>query len=150
MSSSLQPSSPEEFNVIDTNINYDIFGEGDLPVDEFLLNNITEVQRQQARAMMKAGYYQDGIFVDKFVREDLSINLERLEFAVTLSIIMLEANSDDDVTIKLRGLDKYYETRGIAGMKIREREERTFLLGFITSVASEASKKDTLEVKYVR
>jgi hypothetical protein len=135
---------------VDTNVNYDVFGRGFEPVDDSLLENITEEQRQQARAMMLSGHYQCGIYLPMFVREDLTINLEKLEFAVTLAVTMLEANIEDDITLQLRGLEDYYILRKVDKNKKQEREERTFLLGFISSVASEASKRDTLEVKYVR
>lgn len=136
--------------MIDTSINYVVFEPGDYPVDESLLNNLTTLQINQAKAMMSSGTYLDGLYVWRFLNTDLTINLEKLEFAVTLAVNMLEANSEDDVTLRLRGLEDYYKVRGIAGNPQREREERTFLLGFITSVASEASKRDTLEVKYAR
>ena len=136
--------------MVDTNINFEVFGEGDFLIDDTLLENITELQRQHARAMMCSGFYQDGLNVSRFLNNDLTINLEKLEFAVTLAVTMLENNSEDDVTLKLIGLDDYYSKRNIAEDEKQKREERTFLLGFITSVASEASTKDTLEVKYVR
>jgi hypothetical protein len=136
---------------MDTRINYEVFdGEENFPVDESLLDNITEEQRQLLREMMQSGYYIDGLDVSRFLREDLTINLEKLELATTLAVTALEANSpEEDVTLKLRGLDVYYEDRGITGDESREREERTFLLTFISSIASEASKNDTLIVKYV-
>ena len=134
---------------IDTNLKISVFGDGEGVPDESLLNNITEEQRQLAREMMKSEHYSDGIYIPKFLREDLSINLEKLEFAVTLSVIMLESSSEEDVTLKLRGLSEYYLIRGILGNEKQERTERTFILGFVTSVAAEASERDTLEVKYV-
>ena len=134
---------------VETNIKTSVFGDGAFQPDESLLENITEEQRQLARSMMTSGHYNDGIYLPKFLRDDLAINLEKLELAVTLSMIMLEANSEDDVTLKLKGLQEYYLIRGIFGNEQQERTERTFILGFISSIASEASKRDTLEVKYV-
>lgn len=133
---------------VNTNVKISVFGAGNEPSDESLLENITEEQRQLAREMMKSGHYQDGIYIPKFLRDDLSINLEKLEFAVTLSMIMLEANSEEDVTLQLKGLKEYYLIRGILGDEKQERTERTFILGFVTSVAAEASDRDTLQVKY--
>lgn len=132
-------------------IRYEVFeGEG-FPVEAGMTENITFEQRKLLKEMMQSGHYQDGIMVHKFLREDLSINLEKLELAVTLVVTSLEANSpNEDVTLNLRGLDEYYAQRGIAGNEKKEREERTFLLGFISSVASEASVRDTLLVKYVK
>jgi hypothetical protein len=136
--------------MLDTSIKYKVFEPGDLPVNENLLQNMTVLQIEQARDMMTGGFYSDGLVVSKFIRPDLTINLEKLEFAVTLSVNMLEANTEEDVTLNLKGLEDYYQVRGIAGNAKQEREERTFLLGFVTAVASEASKNDTLEVKYVK
>lgn len=134
---------------VDTNINYAVFGDGLESPDESLLLNITEERRQLAREMMKSGHYQDGIYIPKFLRDDLSINLEKLELAVTLSVQMLEANRDEDITLNLKGLKEYYLIRGILGNAEQERTERTFILGFVTSVAAETSLRDTLQVKYV-
>lgn len=133
-----------------SNINYVVFEGDGFPVDKSLLDNITYEQRQLLTEMMESGHYQGGIMVDKFLRNDWSINLEKLELAVTLIVTALEANSPDkDVTLSLKGLNNYYSLRNIAGNLDKEREERTFLLGFISSIAGEASKRDTLVVKYV-
>ena len=135
---------------METNVNYKVFeGEG-FPVEDRLLENTTYEQRQLVEEMMKSGYYIDGLDVSRFLRDDLTINLERLELAVTLAVEALEANAgDEDATLKLRNLDEYYSIRQIAGNPAKEREERTFLLGFISSVAAEASTRDTLQIKYV-
>ncbi len=135
---------------METNIKYKVFEPAGFPVESRLLENITEHDRVLVREMMESGHYVDGIDVSLFLNEDLSINLEKLELAVTLAVKTLEANSpDDDITLKLRNLDTYYENRNIRGMDKQEREERTFLLGYISAVAAEASVRDTLEVKYV-
>lgn len=141
---------------MDTNIQYKVFepieGENpsdEFPVDENLLNGVTEEQRQLLREMMYTGHYQDGLDISRFLREDSTINLEKLELATILAVTSLEANSEDDATLNLRGLDKYYIIRNIAGDSKKEREERTFILGFVSAIASEASKRDTLVVKYV-
>jgi hypothetical protein len=136
---------------INTNLTYavEVFGTGEYPIDETLLSNITFEQARLVKEMMSSGFYQDGLYVNKFIRPDHTINLDLLEFAVTLTVLMLEANSDNDTTLKLKGLQQYYNVRGIYQLADREREERTFLLGFITAVAAEASRRDTLEVKFV-
>jgi hypothetical protein len=136
---------------MNSNIKYQVFeGEG-FPLVESLLENITHEQRQLLKEMMLSGHFiKDGLDVSRFLKEDLSINLEKLELATTLTVIAMEANSpEDDVTLNLYNLETYYETRGISGKEKKEREERTFLLGFISSVAAEASKRDTLVVKFV-
>ncbi len=135
---------------MDTRVKYKVFeGEG-FPSDESLLENITEEERQLFRDAMESGHYIDGIDVSRFLNTDLTINLEKLEFAVTLAVTALEANSPkEDVTLKLRNLEEYYSLRGISGEEKQEREERTFLLTFISSVASNVSVRDTLVVKFV-
>lgn len=134
---------------VDTDINFSVFGEGDFPIEDGLLNRLTENQRNLAIEMMKSGHYTDGLYIPIFLRDDRTINLEKLELAVTLSVVMLETSQDGDATLKLRGLKDYYNLRGITGNEKLERQERTFLLGFVSSVASEASRNDTLIVKYV-
>lgn len=135
---------------MDTNISYEVFEPGDLPVDESLLDHLTEEHRQLARNMMSSGYYVDGLYVWRFLNTDLTINLEKLELAVTLAVTMLESVSEEDITLNLRGLDDYYKIRGIVGNEKQAREERTFILTFVSAVASEVSKNDTLKVSYVR
>lgn len=134
---------------METVVNYLAFEGDGGEVDPNLLENITYEQRKLVEEMMRSGYYQDGIWIDKCLEQDLTINLEKLELAVSLSVMALEANSQDDITLKLRGLDQYYKFRGIEGNEKQEREERTFILGFVTSIAAEASERDTLEVKFV-
>lgn len=135
---------------MDTKVNYEVFEGDGFPIEERLLNNITHEVRVLVKEMMKSGHYIDGLDVSRFLRADLTINLEKLELATMLAIKALEANSqEEDVTLKLRNLKEYYKLRNIAGDEKKEREERTFLLGFISSVAGEASVRDTLEIKYV-
>lgn len=135
---------------METQVNYLVFEGDGFPVDENLLENITEEQRQLFRECMQSGHYIDGLDVSKFLREDLTINLEKLELAVILAVTALEANSPkDDITLKLRNLEEYYTVRNIKGNEKQEREERTFLLTFISSAASNSSERDTLTVKFV-
>ncbi len=135
---------------MDTKVNTKVFYGDGYEVDESLLSNITHEKRELLKEMMVSGHYSDGINIHKFLDDDYTINLEKLELAVTLAVTALEANSpDEDVTLKLRNLNFYYKTRGIEGIEAKEREERTFILGFVSSIASEASTRDTLVVKYV-
>jgi hypothetical protein len=135
---------------MDTKLNTKVFYGDGYDIDESLLDNITYEQRELLKEMMTSGHYSDGINIHKFLVDDYTINLEKLELAVTLAVTALEANSpDEDVTLKLRNLDFYYKTRGIVGDEAKEREERTFILGFVSSIASEVSTRDTLVVKYV-
>src|SRR5512147_3252716 len=107
---------------METNIDYKVFEGGGYPVDENLLENITEEQRQLFIECMKSGHYIDGIDISRFLREDLSINLEKLELAVILAVTALESNSpQEDVTLKLRNLQEYYSLRGISGDLEQER-----------------------------
>lgn len=135
---------------MESKVDYKVFeGEG-FPADEALLENITENNRQLFREAMESGYYIDGIDVARFLREDLSINLEKLELCTSLAVTSLEANSpSEDITLKLRNLEEYYHLRGITGDEKQQREERTFILTFVSSIASEASVRDTLVVKFV-
>ncbi len=131
-----------------TDINFSVFGHGDFPVEEGLLDGLTENQRNLAREMMQSGHYVGGIYIPAFLDREKTIQLEKLELAVTLAVKMLESSSKEDATLLLRGLDDYYIQRGIKGNAKLERQERTFVLGFISSVASEASERDTLVIKY--
>lgn len=136
---------------METNITTIVFeGEG-FPVDESLLINLNPEFVELVKEMMYSGHYQNGLDVSKFLREDLSINLDKLSLACALSTIALESkNAEEDSTLNLIGLDKYFEIRGILGNERQMREERTFLIGFISAEAMEASRNDTLVVKYVQ
>lgn len=135
---------------ISTDISYSVFGDGDFPVDETLLDNLTYNERGLAREMMSSGFYQNGLIIYKFLRQDNSINLELLELATTISVKMLEGNSKLDVTLNLRGLEFYNLARGISDSEKQMREERIFILGFVSAIAAEASRNDTLNVAYVK
>lgn len=135
---------------MDTNVDYKVFEGEEGEENHNLLDGLNFDERAVWSEAMKSGHYIDGIVVPKFLEADLTINLEKLELAVTLAVKALEANSpSDDITLNLRGLKEYYELRGISGNESKEREERTFILGFVSSIASEASERDTLIVKYV-
>lgn len=135
---------------MDTNINYKVFEGDGFFVDVNLLDGLNHEERQVWIEAMNSGHYANGIDVSKFLREDLSINLEKLELATTLAVKALEFNSPkEDITLNLINLQKYYDIRGITGNEKQEREERTFLLGFVSAIASEASVRDTLVVKFV-
>jgi len=136
---------------METNLKYKVFEGSGYFVEPKLLTNITQEKRELWIECMNSGHYSNGIDVSKFLKEDLSINLEKLELAVTLAVTALEANSpDEDITLNLINLNEYYRLRGIEGNLGKEREERTFLLGFISSLAGEASNRDTLIVKFAK
>lgn len=135
---------------METNIKYKVFEGGGFFVDPNLLDGLNYDEREIWIEAMNSGHYADGIDVSKFLREDLTINLEKLELVVTLAVKALEFNSPkEDITLNLINLNKYYEIRGVVDNEKQGREERTFLLGFISAIASEASVRDTLVVKFV-
>lgn len=135
---------------MDTNLEFLVFeGEGGA-IDEKLLDNLTVEDSKLVKEMMVSSHYNDGIVIPRFLREDLTINLEKLELAVSLAVKALEANSSTDITLNLVGLQEYFFLRGILGDDEKERQERTFILGFVSAIASEASLRDTLVVKYVQ
>lgn len=131
------------------NMDYVVFeGEG-FPVDDPLTKNLKEDEAKLAKQMMASGHYQNGLDVSKFLDPDLSVDISRLALATILAVRMLESSSDNDVTLNVINLDKYFEARGIAGDEKQEREEKIFLMTFISGEAMEASNCDTLVVKFI-
>jgi len=83
-----------------------------------------------------------GLDISKFLREDYSLNLELLEFAIASLI-----NDGADV-IEIVNLEWYYKMRGIEFNDDYRREERVFILGFCSSVAQELSNNGDVRIRY--
>jgi hypothetical protein len=83
-----------------------------------------------------------GIDPSKFLRDDLSINLELIEFAIT-SIVQ-----DGADIVYLYNIEDYYKLRGIQLDERRRKEESGFILGFCRAIANEISQRGDIHVYY--
>lgn len=129
---------------------YDVvfMGEG-FPIIDSLLVGSEGSSLELLKELMQSGHFTvDGLDISKFLREDLSINLEKLELAVHIVVEAMEKAWEDDPTIAIFNLEKYFELRNIQENEASKREEKTFILGFVSAVAMEASTRDTLIVRY--
>jgi hypothetical protein len=99
--------------------------------------------------MIRGEYcYSSYLDISKFLRPDLSINLELLEIAISLLVEFLTVYLDYDtpISIGIRGIDKYYELRGIIDNEKQKKEEYYFIRGFIKSFAqTETNRKVNVE-----
>jgi hypothetical protein len=97
------------------------------------------------------GYFNGTtLFVDKFLRHDLSINLEKYELAIICAVNYLDiaTNFDDPITLYLGGLQQYYELRGITDKPKNKTEEFYVLRGIADAVANNEAIKP-VKVEYV-
>lgn len=124
--------------------------EGDHPVVD-MDGSIEQPFQELIIQMVWGGFFGNGtIFIDKFLREDLSINLEKLELAVILAVRYLESKTafHEPIFIQIGGIEKYYELRGIQDKPLNKKEEYYFIRGFMQAVAeNESYKKAYVEYK---
>ena len=71
---------------------------------------------------------ENKVDISSFLRGDLSLNLELLEVAI--EFILEKYNS-----ITITNINSYYAVRGIHGDDSQAKEEKNFILSFISSLA---------------
>lgn len=79
------------------------------------------------------------INMDKFLDEDKTIDVEKLELAIILMIDYLENSikNSEPIYINLGGMHEYVRARNLGNNIERIMEESSFILGFCQSVANE-------------
>jgi hypothetical protein len=132
---------------MDINMDFDLFiGEG-FEVQEKLLENLHEAEQLLLKSIMVSGHYTEtGLNMSKFLRDDLSIDLDKLELAVATLVHAMEINLEDDATLNVTGMTEYYSLRNITGNEKQCKEEKNFILTFISRVAMNESIRDTFQV----
>lgn len=84
----------------------------------------------------------NGLNISLYLNSDLSINLEKLEFAISY---MVERTN----VIQINGMDFYYKLRGIELNNKQRTEENNFILQFCTAVANEFSERGPIVVVFL-
>lgn len=110
-----------------------------------------DAERGQLFDAMFLGDYYDGHSIDisKFLRPDLSINLEKLELAISLAIEFLETNTQKNpLQLGIRNITQYCELRGIENNPKQINEEYNFIKNFMQAVASNEASRN-INVDYV-
>ena len=132
---------------MDINMDFDLFVGQGFEVQEELLNNMHEGEMLLLKSIMESGHYtKTGLDMSRFLRDDLSIDLDKLELAVATLVHSMEINLEDDATISVCGMKEYYSFRGITGNEQQCKEEKSFILMFISRVAMNESIRDTIQV----
>lgn len=95
---------------------------------------------------------QASIDISQFLFDDLTIDLEKLTYVTSETVRFLEEKAtDDDVTLSLHGLEEYFKLRNVPEDNEKQRrEEKIFILSFVSAVAAEHSVRDTIQVGYVQ
>lgn len=137
---------------MDTNIQYKIFPYDPEVHDYELDESYAKLGDYENLKEAFWGGYTDGkaIYIHRFLREDLSINLELLEVAVILLTEYLEMTTpfDSPITLYIDSLKQYYELRGITDKPKNMKEEYYVIRGIIDAVANNVSVKP-IKVEYV-
>ena len=103
------------------------------------------------KEMFWGGYFDgDSLHVHMFLRDDFSINLEKLEVAVIAAVGYLEGAVpfDDPITLYIADFHLYCSVRGILHKPKNVKEEFYVLRGIIGAVANNESIKP-IKVEYV-
>lgn len=83
-------------------------------------------------------YSDDSLCMDKFLDEDNTIDLEKLELAIVLIIDYLEKSVkfENPIYVFLGNMAEYVRRRGLTDLN-KIIEESTFILGFSQAIADE-------------
>lgn len=141
---------------METNIKLIVFEDVSIPGREKvrvgdIINELESVQHSDvARQMIESGVFVPDIkqpkygdlYFASFLDEDKTINLERLELALILSIRLMDKlvqENSEKLTIFLSGWNKYFDIREIKYNSDKRREELSFVQGFAKSIAENES-----------
>jgi hypothetical protein len=88
--------------------------------------------------------------LNRFLDEDKTINLEKLELAIILLIEHLEKSVKINfpIYVNLGNMNEYIVARGIEGDIEKIVEESTFILGFCQSIATENEINNEVIIRF--
>lgn len=115
---------------------------------------IPEIHKEIMKEFLESGYFlNNGLCVNKFLDDDLTIDLEKLELAIILSVEYLEfsVKSKKPIYVFLRNMKQYFTHRGIGLSNIEQiTEESSFILGFCQSIADSESINRKVIIQYAK
>lgn len=101
---------------------------------------------------LSSGYLVDStLMMDRFLDRDKTIDLEKLELAIMLTVEHLENSIkiENPIYVFLGNMDVYFKIRGITSDNLdRILEESSFILGFCSSVADEYELNRKVNVQF--
>jgi hypothetical protein len=111
--------------------------------DVIIPPNVPEIHKEVMTEFLQSGYFFDNhLYIDKFLDEDLTIDLEKLELAIVLIVEYLEnsVKNKKPIYVFLGNMDRYFTRRHTRLSNIEQiTEESSFILGFCQSIADNES-----------
>lgn len=150
---------------METNIKLVVFEDVDVPGRDKvqakdIINEIESLEHSEvARQMVDSGVFAPDLkqpkygdlYFPSFLNGDKTINLERLELALILSVRLMDKlvqENSEKLTVFLSGFNKYFDDRGIRNNSDRRREELSFAQGFAKAVVENEAIEMGDEVGY--
>lgn len=122
------------------------------PKSELILPE--ELSYEPMKQFIHSGYFlRNALQIDRFLDEDKTIDLEKLELAIILLIEYLEYfnKTKEPIYVFLGGMGTYFQVRGISINDIeRIIEESSFVLGFCDAIAKENAIDHVVIVQFER
>ncbi len=116
--------------------------------------NLSEERKVVMWEFLDSGYLFDNhLYMDRFLGEDLTIDLEKLELGISLTVEYLEfsVKFKNPIYVFLGNMDRYFLRRGIKVTDLdRVIEESSFILGFCQAMFDEESKEKQFIVQFAR
>jgi len=127
----------------------------DLPKSDVEISpNTPEIHKEIMKEFLQSGYFFDnGLYIDRFLDKDLTIDLEKLELAIVLIVEYLEFSikSKKPIYLFLRNMDRYIARRGISLENVEQiTEESSFILGFCQSIVDNESDNRKFIIQYAK
>jgi hypothetical protein len=110
-------------------------------------NNSTDILEQ----FLSSSYYENNqLNINRFLDEDRTIDLEKLELAIILLIEHLEKSVKINfpIYVNLGNMNEYVVARGIEDDIEKITEESKFIIGFCQSIATENEIDNKIIVRF--
>ena len=124
---------------METKLNEIVFEDG---------NNSNDIREQ----FLSSGYLVNNtLMMDRFLDVDRTIDLEKLELAIMLTVEHLENSIkySEPIYMNLGNMEAYFKARSIPSTNLEQIvEESSFILGFCSSVAEEYELDRKVNVQF--
>jgi len=122
--------------------------------DVVIPSNVPEIHKEIMLEFLQSGYFFDRTLnIDRFLDVDSTIDLEKLELALTLISEYLEfsVKSKEPIYVFLGNMNSYFLRRGISDKDLdRVIEESSFILGFCQSIIDNESDNKKFVFQFAR